>query len=175
MVRSRSRHDRPPIEAPRHPRVGTQVSPPSLPGSAGFRKTFSTAGLLLVFGSLLAVGAVAAATRLSASLRSRPEKLVPDWITVAVPAVQASLPPDVPVLYVTREPNTWRCGLWQRLLLPHSVFCLRPADTSAAEFNWIRSKFPIRYAIGVGDPPDRITVRKRRTVSGPLWVGELAP
>jgi len=143
--------------------------------SSPLRKSLALAFGGATLGSVLLVGAMSAVSRLSSSLRAVPESLVPGWIQDAVPAVEASLPPDAAVLYVTDDPNTWRCGLWQRALLPRAVFCLRPGEKSRRELARIRREFPLRFAVGSAEPPSDLVIVRRRAVSPRIWVGEIGP
>ncbi len=136
-------------------------------------RLLSSLAAAAVLASIFAAGGAAAFQRLAATFRGGPEELVPPDIARALDTVRRALPSDAPVLYVSADKDTWRCGLWQRLLYPRSVFCLRPAASSHSELSSIRRAFDIRYAIGNGPPPADLSIAHVRSVSDQVWIGDL--
>jgi hypothetical protein len=127
-----------------------------------------------VLVSVLAAGGAAAFRRLEASFRTGQEELVPPDIVQALETAQRVLPADAPLLYVSADTDTWRCGLWQRLLHPRPVFCVRPAASSHSQLAVIRRTFDVRYAIGTGSPPADLSIARVRSISDRVWMGDLA-
>jgi hypothetical protein len=127
-----------------------------------------------VLASILAAGGTAAFRRLEASFRTGQEELVPPDIAQALEIAQRVLPADAPLLYVSADTDTWRCGVWQRLLHPRPVFCVRPAASSHSQLAAIRRTFDVRHAIGTGSPPADLPISRVRSISGRVWIGDLA-
>jgi len=138
-------------------------------------RLLSSLAAAAVLASVFAAGGIAASQKLAATFRSGPEVLVPPDIGRALDGVRRAIPSDAPVLYVSADTDTWRCGLWQRLLYPRPVFCLRPAASSHSELPSIRRAFDIRYAIGTGPPSPDLSIVRTRDLGEGVWLGELAP
>ncbi len=139
-------------------------------------RILSAAAALAVFGSVLAAGVREGAPRLRSALALPAERLFSDELLAAAGRADRLLPAGAPVFYVCGDADTWTCGLWQRLLDPRPVFCLRTSNPRHAEiFRELESRFRIRYAIGTVAPPPELAVARRTEVAPPLWVGELAP
>jgi hypothetical protein len=127
----------------------------------------------MVLGSVLAAGGTAAFRRFEASLRTGQEDLVPPDILHALGPLQSLLPADAPLLYVSADTDTWRCGLWQRFLHPRPVFCVRTSESSHSQLAAIRRTFDVKHAIGTAPPPADLSIVRVRSVSDRVWMGDL--
>jgi hypothetical protein len=131
---------------------------------------------LLVFGSVAFRGVKTGAERLRSSLAIPAEVLFPEELLKIADQADRALPPGEPAFYVCGDADTWNCGLWQRLLYPRPVFCLRKTNPRHAQiYRDLVSRFNIRYAIGdVAPPPELVLVRKT-DLAPSHWIGEIAP
>jgi hypothetical protein len=140
------------------------------------RTRLAAAAVLAVFASVLLAGLYAGAARIHSSLSVPPERLFSEELLKTAEQADRLLPAEAPVFYVCSDADTWNCGLWQRLLYPRPVFCLRTSNPHHAEISRdLETRFHIRHAIGSADPPPELSVAKRTEVSSSCWVGELSP
>jgi hypothetical protein len=134
------------------------------------------AAALAAFASVLFAGLHAGAVRVRASLAVAPERLFSDELLKTAEQADRLLPPGAPAFYVCGDADTWSCGLWQRLLYPRPVFCLRAANPRHAEiFEDLRARFQVRYAIGEGPPPPDLRLARKTELPPSHWVADLVP
>lgn len=134
------------------------------------------AAAALVLASVAVPGAKTGAERVRASLAGGPEVVFPAPLRQAADQADRALPAGEPAFFVCSDADTWNCGLWQRLLYPRPVFCLRTTNPHHEEiFRGLQSRFHIRYAIGTAAPPPELSLARRTDLAPSLWVGELAP
>lgn len=140
------------------------------------RRPLVLAGAIIVFGSILVAALKNSPARLRAAFSSPPEEIFPPDVRQSAAEADRLLPPGAPAFFVTGDADTWTCGLWQRLLYPRPIFCLRGANPRHAEiFRDLRSQFSIRYAIGSGEPPAEVVLLRKTDLPGSRWLGELGP
>jgi hypothetical protein len=130
---------------------------------------------------VLAAAAAVSALRVPREMRTvfsyAPPDVTPPELRAQVARAEALLPPGAPVFFVTADSDSWRCGIWQRLMYPRLVFCLLtglgdPRPQAAA----LAQRFAVRHAIVMGPPPPDLAFVRRRAIPGehqPVEVAEM--
>ena len=155
------------------------------PDSAALPSLGPAAALLLrifsVFVALAALASGALALKHAAGRFTQPPRVaLPAPLRERLRTVESRLPPGASVFYVTEVPEYWFSRLWQRALYPDHLTILVEPDVSRRQFEELRARYGVRYAISAGQHPRdpgyawKIDLGDD-TWAGSTWFGELQP
>jgi hypothetical protein len=111
--------------------------------------------LSVLFGSVLLSAARKSHEDLTVIFVYAPRKTVPDEHVEQVKIFKSWVPSGSTVFYIMSQPEAWQFGIWQRSLYPdYSVIPVYDSrKVAAADFEALRSRHRVRYALSAGHPP----------------------
>lgn len=130
-------------------------------------------GILLVAG--IVTGAIAKARDLLLAVRSAPPATVAPAVRASADVLRRRVGPDAVLVHVSDDPDWSACGVWQRVLQPNPVVCLRPKDPATVEtVRVLRARRLLDWAFGAGAPPPGLELAgPAEAVAGGLWLAPL--
>lgn len=143
--------------------------------------------ILLVRAFSILVGAAAllcgmqAFRRDAAVFAGPPRAFLSPPFRIQLQKVVQRLPPGEPVFHLSAAPEYWYSRLWQRALYPRNDSIVIQPPLGGDRLRHLRSKYGVRFAISVGDPPVdpgylwKIDLGPLPGVPGESSFGELAP
>jgi hypothetical protein len=104
----------------------------------------------------------------------------PSEMYAQIATLDRLMPPGAAIFYVMPELEAWKSRMWKRALYPRPVFYVFNArELHGAEYDRVRQKYRIRFALSAGRPPLdpgyawRTELPKLPGETDETWFGEL--
>ena len=131
--------------------------------------------LAAVLATGIGTGAFAKWRDLGLAFRAAPSATVAADVRVGADAVRRRVGPDAALVNVSDDADWNACGVWQRVLHPNPVVCLRPRDGETVRtVRRLREMRRVHWAFGTGAPAAGLDLAGPvENLPGGIWLAPL--
>jgi hypothetical protein len=143
-------------------------------GDRSARAATVAAAVILLAGAI--AGGRAMVREIALRHRIGPQRVVADSVLETVREVDRAVPAGQPLVFLTSSEDSWRCGIWQRLLSRRTVACVRtPLPAFEEELSRVRAGLGPEWVVAEAEAADRIAWGWRRDLPHGFVLGRFAP